>query len=81
MQTLYWAKKRLVQRGAWPRTRGVQRFSRVRVVESTEPRARGCRLRIGAHAVLEWDEPPSAELLSELGPALAIYGEEASPNP
>ena len=32
-------------------------------------------------------EPPqvksyvSSELLSELGPALAIYGEEASPNP
>ncbi len=65
VQSLYQAKKRLAQRGAWPRTRGVRKFVRVRVVEAAEG-ARGCRLRIGSSAVLKWDEPLSVEVLSAL---------------
>jgi hypothetical protein len=65
VQSLYQAKRRLVKRGAWPRTRGVSKFTRVHVVEAAQ-RARGCRLRIGTHAVLEWDELPSVEVLSAL---------------
>ena len=66
VQSLYQARKRLVKRGVLPRTRGVARkFARVRVVESAE-RGRGCRLRVGRNAVVEWDEGPSVEVLAAL---------------
>lgn len=65
VQLLYHARKRLVKRGALPRTRGVRKFARVRVVESAG-RGRGCRLRVGRNAVVEWDEGPSIEVLVAL---------------
>jgi hypothetical protein len=63
--TLYSARKRLVKRGALPRTRGARKFTRVRVVD-TPPRMRGGRLRLGADTVVEWDETPPAEWLATL---------------
>ena len=65
IHTVYAAKKRLVKRGVWPRTRSEPKFSRVRVTEAGSG-SLGCRLRIGDHAILEWDESPSVELLSAL---------------
>lgn len=63
--TLYSARRRLVKRGALPRTRGARKFARVRVVEAP-PRPRGGRLRLGADAVVEWEETPPAEWLATL---------------
>jgi hypothetical protein len=65
VQSLYQARKRLVKRGVLPRTRRERKFTRVRVVESPV-RGRGCRLRVGRGAVVEWDEGPSVEVLSAL---------------
>ena len=66
-QALYQAKKRLIERGAWPKpASAATRFARVAVVP-TAAAAPGCfRLRLPCGALLEWERSPELAVLTAL---------------